>query len=316
MEVKPQVSFITISAAQAGQRIDNFLFSQLKSVPKSLIYRALRKGNVRANKKRCKPTYRIQAGDEIRIPPFRTSDKEAPKPSDSLLKLLAEATLHEDDNLLILNKPSGVAVHAGSGLANGVIEAMRVLRPELDNLQLAHRLDRDTSGCLILCKNRDALLAIHELLIKSAIQKTYFTLVKGLWPEDLKKVDAPLIKNEEQSGERVVKVANNGKKALTFFKVMSANQQASLLEVDLQTGRTHQIRVHTQHAGHPVAADDKYGDRSFNKVMRKHGLKRLFLHAARLRFTMPASDQLIEVSAKLPVDLDNVLETLNLKGEQ
>ncbi len=310
MTETPSVKMVQIDARHEGQRIDNFLITHLKGVPKSFIYRILRKGEVRVNKKRIKPEYRLNLGDNVRVPPVRVSEsvgKPAAKPSETLQQQIKDRILYEDSDLLIINKPAGLAVHGGSGISLGLIEVLRAMRPQDSGLELVHRLDRDTSGCLILAKKRGALKALHELLRNNQVEKIYLALVKGYWPKHLRLVDAPLLKNELRSGERIVTVDAQGKEALTEFKISQRLSNATLLEVKLLTGRTHQIRVHTTHAGYPIAGDDKYGDKDFNKQMRLKGCKRLFLHASRVSFTL--NDTLITVTAELEDDLKNYLKS-------
>lgn len=305
------VQFIDISADQAGQRIDNFLLTLEKGVPKSRIYRAIRKGEVRVNKGRIKQTYRIQQGDNIRIPPLRTSEKSAIETvSVSMTKQLNDSVLLEDDDLLVLNKPSGLAVHAGSNIQQGIIEALRIIRSELPFLELVHRLDRDTSGCLLLAKNRKTLLDLQQQMVEHDINKRYLTLLKGNCHEQEILVEQPLRKNIVTSGERMVKVDPEGKYAKTVFIAREKYPQAQLTEVVLYTGRTHQIRVHATHINHPLAGDDKYGQRAFNKQLKKFGLKRLFLHAWKLGIRHPSTGKKIEIEAPLPDALQNVLRKL------
>lgn len=313
MENSPttKVHYIQIDPEYADQRIDNFLTTYLKGVPKTRIYRILRKGEVRVNKKRAQPSYRLQAGDEIRIPPVRLADRpESEAPSKSVMSLLAERILFEDKNLLIINKPSGIPVHGGSGVKLGIIEALRAMYPKLPNLELVHRLDLGTSGCLILAKKRSILKELHEVLRNGEMHKKYLTLTKGHWRKDELRVDVPLQKNQMSSGERIVKVHEEGKAALTEFKPLKTFDDSMLLEVTLHTGRTHQIRVHAQYRGHPVAGDDKYGDREFNKLVKQKGLKRLFLHAHSLEFVLPATGQTIRVTAPLDADLEKFLDSM------
>ena len=313
----PKVRFVDISADHAGQRIDNYLLCHLKGVPKSLVYRIIRKGEVRVNKGRIKPEYRLKEGDMIRIPPVRVPEKkEAGKASDRVLQQIESRILFEDKRILILNKPSGLAVHGGSGLNYGVIEALRELRPNDKQLELVHRLDRDTSGCLIIAKKRSALRRLHEQLREGTMDKRYLTLLKGKWKGTNKWVDAPLLKNVIRSGERLVFVDPKGKDARTQFIPYCVSDEASLMSVKLDTGRTHQIRVHAQHLGFPIAGDDKYGDDEFNRQMKGVGLKRLFLHAYSLKFHLPDSDTgedtPIYIEAPLDEPLVNVLEKLNI----
>lgn len=302
---------IEVAAADEGQRIDNYLLTQLKGVPKSRIYRILRTGEVRVNSGRIKPTYRIKAGDAIRIPPIRMSEEEAPaRPGDRVLERVNAAILFEDKGLLVVNKPSGLAVHGGSGLSYGLIEALRALRPEAPFLELGHRLDRDTSGCIVIAKKRSVLRAFHELLREGGSDKRYLALLKGRWHGGERRVDAPLLKNVTQSGERMVKVSSEGKQALTIFRPLTVFKDATLVEAELITGRTHQVRVHAAHIGHPIAGDDKYGDETFNRRMAGVGLKRLFLHASAVSFTLPESGQVVSVSAPLGDELRDVLDRL------
>jgi len=314
--ITPAVQIIAISADEAGQRIDNFLRTQLKGVPKSMIYRILRKGEVRVNKKRIKPEYKLEAGDEIRIPPVRVAEREEESVSPKLAKVaaLSEAIIYEDDHILVLNKPSGTAVHGGSGLSFGVIEGLRALRPEARFLELVHRLDRDTSGILLVAKKRSALRSLHEQLREKGMQKDYLALVRGQWPSHVKSVRAPLLKNILQSGERVVKVSSEGKPSETLFKVEERYAFATLVKASPVTGRTHQIRVHTLHAGHPIAFDDRYGEESFDQQLSATGLNRLFLHAAALKFTHPGTGEVMRVEAPLDEKLKRCLAILRKQG--
>lgn len=311
----PSVKIIAISADEAGQRIDNFLRTQLKGVPKSMIYRILRKGEVRVNKKRIKPEYKLEAGDEVRIPPVRVAERDEAAVSPKLAKVasLADAILYEDEHILVMNKPSGTAVHGGSGLSFGVIEGLRALRPEARFLELVHRLDRDTSGILLVAKKRSALRSLHEQLREKGMQKDYLALVRGQWPSHLKVVQAPLLKNILQSGERVVRVNAEGKPSETRFKVEERYKDATLVKASPVTGRTHQIRVHTLHGGHPIAFDDRYGDRDFDRQLAGTGLNRLFLHAAALRFTHPSTGEVMRVEAPLDEQLKACLVKLRNK---
>lgn len=289
MKTQNQVQFIDISDDEAGQRIDNFLLAKLKGVPKSMIYRIIRKGEVRVNKGRIKPEYKLIAGDQVRVPPVRVAEREEAPVSAKLDKVsaLADCILYEDDAILVINKPSGTAVHGGSGLSFGVIEGLRALRPEARFLELVHRLDRDTSGILLVAKKRSALRALHEQLRLKQMQKDYLALVRGHWQSHTKVIQAPLLKNILQSGERVVRVSPEGKPSETRFKVEERFDNATLVKASPVTGRTHQIRVHTLHAGHPIAFDNRYGDKQFDSQLADTGLKRLFLHASALKFTHP-----------------------------
>lgn len=302
---------VEIGPQHEGQRIDNFLTVYLKGVPKSFIYRVLRRGEVRVNKGRAKPTYRLQVGDQVRIPPLRRSVPEAPPAAGpKLLRLIEEAVLYEDEGLLILNKPSGLAVHGGSGVSLGAIETLRAARPDAPFLELAHRLDRDTSGCLIIAKKRSTLRHVHKLLREEGMDKRYRALLKGAWRGGERRVSVALRKNILQSGERVVKVEAEGKPSETVFRPLRQWPIATLVEALPLTGRTHQIRVHAAHLGKPIAGDDKYGEEGFNRTMQGLGLRRLFLHAASLNFTT-ADGQSIAVNAPLDPALQQVLDALD-----
>ncbi len=307
-----RVEFVTVSPEQDGQRIDNFLLRHLKGVPKTLIYRILRKGEVRVNKGRIKPDYRVQAGDEIRIPPVRRSTEQKRPPSSRSVASLTDRILYEDERIIIINKPAGMAVHGGSGVSHGVIEAMRHWRQDLHYLELVHRLDRETSGCLILAKKRSALRQLHELLRESQVEKRYLALVKGPWPHGRQRVAIALRKNVLRSGERMVNVSEEGKTAISTFHPLAVGKQASLMEIHIETGRTHQIRVHAAHLGHPIAGDNKYGDKNFNHQMHELGLSRLFLHARSLAFTLEEPHKSIAVNAPLDNDLNQILDKLGL----
>lgn len=306
------VKLVTIAADEAGQRIDNFLRNQLKGVPKSMIYRIVRKGEVRVNKKRIKPEYKLQPGDEVRIPPVRIAERDEAPVSAKLDKVAAlnDCIIFEDDHLLVLNKPSGTAVHGGSGLSFGVIEGLRALRPEARFLELVHRLDRETSGVLLIAKKRSALRALHEQLRMKGMQKDYLALVRGQWQSHCKVVQAPLLKNILQSGERIVRVNAEGKPSETRFKVEERFEHATLVKASPVTGRTHQIRVHALHAGHPIAFDDRYGDRDFDAELKGTGLDRLFLHAAALRFEHPNTGETMRVEAPMDKKLRHCLDVL------
>jgi len=312
-DLKPQVYYIQVLPEWAGQRIDNFLLARLKGVPKTLIYRVLRKGEVRVNKGRIQPSYRVQDGDQIRVPPIRQNIPQAPGAGAAKIGYsLKEQILYEDDQLCIINKPSGLAVHGGSGLSFGVIEALRAMyqieAPYAD-LELVHRLDRDTSGCLIIAKRRSALRSLHEKLREGSMEKIYWALVQGQW-EGPTQVDAPLLKNQLQSGERMVRVDEQGQTAVTEFKILQRFKDCSLMEVRPITGRTHQIRVHAAYAGHPIAGDEKYGDTEFNKKMKVYGIARIFLHAYELRFQSLKGLGMLEVTAPLDKRLTETLANL------
>jgi 23S rRNA pseudouridine955/2504/2580 synthase len=305
------VRFVTISPEQAGQRIDNFLLRELKGVPRSVIYRILRKGEVRVNKGRIKAVYRLKAGDSIRIPPVRVApERQQAVVSDTNRERLQNAVIHEDRDLLVLDKPAGLAVHAGSGIRSGIIEMLRVMRPELEYLELVHRLDRETSGCLLLAKNREALTALHEQMQQHAFDKRYLALVAGPWHnEGDRTVNEPL-ERIQRGGERMVEISRGGKAAVSHMYPVSKYRDSTLLEIRIETGRTHQIRVHCASIEHPLAGDEKYGDRDFNARMKKLGLKRLFLHAHSLSFTHPRSGEPMHLSVPLGQELQQVLTLL------
>ena len=302
------VRFETVSADFAGQRIDNYLLRVLKGVPRSRIYRILRKGEVRVNKGRVKPEYRLVEGDELRIPPLRMAEREQGVISPGFLETLKSAIIFETDRFIVVNKPAGMAVHGGSGIRHGVIEALRFLRPDDKALELVHRLDRDTSGCLVIAKKRSALRRAHELLREGRVDKRYLALVRGHWDLGRKRLDLPLKTWSRQGGERTVAVDADGKSAVSIFRPVTMTRKASLLEVKIETGRTHQIRVHASYSGHPVAGDTKYGDEGFNQDMRRLGLNRMFLHASSIGF----DDDEMPLHVDCPLDeaLGNVLESL------
>jgi len=313
-ESQPNASSATqirVDADHQGQRIDNFLLTLLKGVPRSYVYRILRRGEVRVNKGRIKAAYRLQEGDMVRVPPVRVAEpKEQPRPHERVLQQLQDAVLYEDKRLLVLNKPAGIAVHGGSGLSYGVIEALRVLRPDEKQMELVHRLDRETSGCLLVAKRRSALRALHELLRTNQVDKSYVALLAGQWDRKRANVDAPLLKNTLQGGERVVRVDPEGKPALTRFRVLERLSDATLVEAKPVTGRTHQIRVHALHLGHPILGDAKYGDSQMNRACRERGLRRLFLHAASIRFRWPGEDKDQLIEAPLEPGLEQFLAEL------
>ncbi len=308
---KSAVTLRKVTADEAGQRIDNFLMRLFKTVPRSRVYRLVRKGEVRVNRKRVEAEYRIQEGDEVRLPPVRIdADNEPGRPSTSLLELIERAVIFQDKHLLVIDKPAGVAVHGGSGMSFGVIEALRASRPH-ETLELVHRLDRDTSGCLLVARDRATLTALHALIRNGGMHKTYLALVAGSWQLGTKRIDAPLATDNRQHGERHVRVAAAGKDSVSVFKpVQFLGPLATLMEVDIPTGRTHQIRVHASFAGHPLLGDDKYGDRERNAELRRHGLKRTFLHAQSVAFEWPGSGVPFHASAPLPSDLTAVLDAI------
>ena len=301
-----EVKWLTVDEESTGQRLDNFLIRHLKGVPKTHIYRIIRSGEVRVNKGRASADTRIETGDVVRLPPVRISDKVAekaarPAPGREFPLLL------EDDALMAIDKPSGVAVHGGSGVSFGVIEQLRQARPLAKLLELVHRLDRETSGILLVAKKRSALKHLQNQFRERETGKTYLALVQGSWPEKLKVIDSALHKFLLPDGERRVKVTSNedpdGMRSITLVKVAERLVGCTLLEVTIKTGRTHQIRVHLASEGHPIAGDDKYGDFEWNKALQKQGLKRMFLHAWRLQFTHPATDKRVELKSNLPSEL-------------
>ena len=297
-----------IDEAAAGQRIDNYLLRIAKGVPKSHVYRILRSGEVRVNGRRVQQTYRLQEGDEVRIPPIRIAEPThaAPAPAGKPLPVV-----YEDEALLVIDKPSGKAVHGGSGVSYGVIEQLRVQRPELRMLELAHRLDRETSGLLIVAKKRSALTALHDMMREGSVEKRYLTLVPGRWSNPLQHVKVPLHKYLTAEGERRVCVADEGKAAHSIVRLVRRWRDYSLLEVELKTGRTHQIRVHLAHLGFALCGDDKYGDFALNKRLEVEGLRRMFLHAAKLRFAHPLTGAPLAFDSPLPADLQTFLDRLD-----
>ncbi|MFO7648935.1 MULTISPECIES: RluA family pseudouridine synthase [Halomonas] len=302
------VQWVEVTEGQVGQRVDNFLMTRIKGAPRALIYRIVRKGEVRVNKKRVKADTRLALGDVVRIPPLRLSPREAVREvSDNLRNLLAGSVLVEGRDWLVINKPSGLAVHGGSGVKIGLIEALRQVREDLDFLELVHRLDRDTSGCLLLAKSRPALLALNASLKQHQMDKQYLALVAGRWPARRDFVAARLDRYELGNGERRVRVDPAGKVARTRFAVREAFARVTLVEAEPVTGRTHQIRVHAAHAGHPLLGDDKYGSRDSQKLSAELGLSRLFLHAAALTFPEPTSGRPVQIRAPLPEELETVL---------
>ncbi len=317
--VNRQVSYVEAQPGDDGQRLDNFLLRTLGAVPRSLVYRILRTGEVRVNGRRAKPSYRMVAGDRVRLPPLEGTrrdrdDTEAPKaPSKSLRDFVAAAVIHEDRDLIVINKPAGVAVHGGSGVSFGVIEALRAVHPQLKELELVHRLDRETSGCLLVAKRRAVLRDLHAQLRERTMDKRYLALVVGRWPFGAKTIDLPLKTNLKQGGERVVRVHSEGQQAVTTFKPIEQFRKiATLLDIALGTGRTHQIRVHAAHAGYPVAGDGKYGDRERDAKLQPYGLSRMFLHAASLTFRR--GEESFTVTAPLPPELESVLAALRKSG--
>ena len=307
MTIHDAPRFVTVDDFSVGQRLDNYLIKQLKGVPRSRIYRIIRKGEVRVNKGRKKADYKLKAEDLIRIPPIRTSTEKEIKPSQGLLKILENSVLYEDKGLLIINKIHGMAVHGGSGISVGIIEALKSQYKE--PIELVHRLDRSTSGCLLLAKKRSVLKSLHEQLVSHQLEKRYTALVKDIWSKKRHTIDAPIYQNSRYSV-----IDSKGKDSLSHFHPIKNFElgefNASLVEVSIETGRTHQIRVHAKFAGHPVAQDDKYGDAVFDQFMKKKGLNRLFLHAKTLTFTNPLTNEIQKVSAPLPADLEAFLKKL------
>ncbi len=311
----PAVKWLVVDEESSGQRLDNFLLRHLKGVPKTHVYRIIRSGEVRINKGRASADSRIETGDEVRVPPVRISDKvaekaERPAPAREFPPLL------EDDHLLAIDKPAGVAVHGGSGVSFGVIEQLRQARPQAKLLELVHRLDRETSGILLVAKKRSALKHLQDQFRERETGKTYLALVQGEWPARLKVIDQPLHKYLLPDGERRVKVTSaddpDGMRSITLVKVAQRLQGCTLLEVTIKTGRTHQIRVHLASHGHPIAGDDKYGDFEWNKALHKLGLKRMFLHAWRLQFNHPASGERVALQAELPPELQEHIADVQL----
>ena len=309
--LRARARHLSIADEQATQRLDNFLIRTLKGVPKSHVYRLVRTGQVRVNGRRAKPDYRLAAGDEIRIPPVRQSEPgPQTRPGSRQQAMLQAAILYEDTYLLVLNKPAGWAVHGGSGVSLGVIEALRAVRPGERYLELAHRLDRDTSGCLLVARKPAALRELHTALRLGQVDKRYLALLSGVWSGGTRRLRLALEKNVLQSGERMVKVAREGREAESVFRPLSRFPDATLMEVAILTGRTHQIRVHAAHLGHPVLGDEKYGDREANRHFRLLGLKRMFLHAASLSFSHPGTGMPLQVTAPLDPQLQMLLKRL------
>ena len=296
---RTEVTIVRVTDSHEGQRLDNFLFRELKGLPRTRVYRLIRRGEVRVNKKRCKPDLKLSSGDELRIPPVEVSiGAKIPRVSDALAKRLSDSVLYETEFLLVLNKPAGISVHGGSGVRLGLLDALRQIKLEWSDLELAHRLDRDTSGCLLLAKKSCNLKYLQNEFKLKRVQKRYLAFVHGSWPKGLVKVDAPLLKNEISSGERVVKVSPNGKEAETHFKILQTYSAATLMQVSPITGRTHQIRVHCQHAGHSIIGDQKYGPKGCSEALKS--IKTLCLHASSIEFSDSASNKLIKIEA--PVD--------------
>lgn len=311
---KESVTWADIDETSHGQRIDNFLLKRLKGVPKSHIYRILRSGEVRVNSRRVGAAHRLQTGDRVRIPPVRLSSRARPLPARS--EPMPVSVLFEDEALLVIDKPAGVAVHGGSGVSQGVIERLRAARPQARFLELVHRLDRETSGVLLLAKKRSALTALHEALREGQVDKRYLVLVLGRWRNENRVVTLPLHKFVTHAGERRVAVDEAGAQAKTVFRLERRFVGFSLLEAELKTGRTHQIRVHLSHLGFPIAGDDKYGDFAANKALAKRGLKRMFLHAAYVAFRHPLSGERLVIASPLPPELQDFVLSLEEQAQE
>jgi len=298
---------VTVDEFSIGQRLDNYLLKQLKGVPRSHIYRIIRKGEVRVNKGRKKAEYKLQPEDIVRIPPIKTASEKVVKLSENLIDVLNQSILYEDNGLMILNKHHGMAVHGGSNVSVGLIEALKTKYKQ--PIELVHRLDRSTSGCLILAKKRSVLKALHEQLVQHQMEKRYIALVKNSWSKKRHTIDAPIYQNSRYSV-----IDAKGKQAVSHFHPLKNFQKddfsASLVEVVIETGRTHQIRVHAKYADHPIAQDDKYGDQLFDKLMKEKGLNRLFLHAKSITFTNPTTNEIQKVVAPLPIELEDFLNKL------
>jgi 23S rRNA pseudouridine955/2504/2580 synthase len=307
-----QVSFLTVDEEHAERRLDNFLIGHFGTLPKTRIYQMIRKGEVRVNKGRIKQNYRLQTGDMVRIPPVHIIPRKTPcTVPDGLSELIRNSIIYEDEYLIAINKPSNIAVHIGSSVQFGVIEILRAQRPEAHFLELVHRLDRATSGCLLIAKDHKTLRAMHDILKNGEVKKMYLALLKGQLLNTLQTVDLSLSKTGKASGDKKVRVDKAGKQALTHFHLLERFNVASLCRVELMTGRTHQIRVHAAAIDHPLAGDDKYGDWEFNRTMKKSGLKRLFLHAETLSFEMPSTGKQINLTAQLPDELQQCLDKLS-----
>jgi len=305
----PKVQLVEITEDMCDQRLDNFLIARLKGVPKSRIYRIVRKGEVRVNKGRVDVNYRLLAGDVVRIPPVRVAEKtEEMFVGQNLKDALENDILFEDDGFLVLNKPAGFAVHGGSGLSSGIIEGLRQIRPDAKFLELVHRLDRDTSGCLLIAKKRSVLKLLHEFFRDDQVQKTYLALLAGQWARKKLVVTAPLLKNVSKGGERMVVVSQSGKEAETLFRRIKTFNDATLVEASPKTGRTHQIRVHAAFLGHPIVGDDRYGSDELNRKFKARGYKRMFLHAQQVTFKHPITGDSLTIVAPLPRQLEALLK--------
>lgn len=313
--VQQQVLWVTVDEDNQGQRLDNFLLAQLRGVPKGIIYRIIRKGEVRVNKGRVKPDRRLVAGDQVRIPPVARKEKaHRPEPGSRVQRVVEAAVVFEDDSMLVVNKPSGIAVHGGSGLSFGLIEVLRSARPDARFLELVHRLDRDTSGLVMVAKKRSTLRYLQDELRHRRINKQYHALVAGNWPAKLRRVDEPLLRYEMPNGERRVKVDDTGKASLTIFRCLARYKGYSLVEAMPVTGRTHQIRIHSMCAGHPIAGDDKYMDDVSLKAFRATGGQRLMLHARALELALPVSGEVVRLEAPYDDAFSHVLSRLEVRA--
>ena len=304
-----KVQLLRIQQAHNGQRVDNFLMREMRGVPRSRIYRLIRRGEVRINKKRCKPEKKLQVGDQLRIPPYTgTESREVAKLNPGLRDFLLDNILYEDEQVLVINKPSGLAVHGGSGIRLGLIEALRQIKPDWKQLELAHRIDRDTSGCVVVCKNSICLKHIQREFKAKTINKTYLALVHGSWPKEIKAVDAPLEKSEVKEGEKVVRVNESGKPSYTAFTPKEYFDGATLMEARPETGRTHQIRVHCQHAGHAILGDERYTQ--LHAAPQFRSLKNLCLHAWKIEFSLPERAEKVSGEAPLEEQLEGFIRSL------
>lgn len=312
---KKTVAWLEVDESGAQQRIDNFLVKHLKGVPKSHIYRILRSGEIRVNSRRVDSGYRLRLGDRLRIPPVRTARRPDRAAAEPVAPLLSGRILYEDDSLLVVDKPAGMAVHGGSGVSLGLVEQLRLERPDAKFIELAHRLDRETSGVLLLAKKRSALTAVHRAMREGAVEKRYLALVKGGWRDKKRNARFPLHKYVTSGGERRVSVHEDGRPAHTVFFLRQSWPDFSLLEAELKTGRTHQIRVHLAHLGFPIAGDAKYGDFAWNRALQKLGLKRMFLHARELILNHPSSGGRLVLEAPLPEDLHRFLAGLGRRDQ-
>ncbi len=310
------VKRIEVTEEDEGQRVDNFLMRHLRKVPRTLIYRIIRKGEVRVNKGRVKVSTRLKAGDVVRIPPVKMPDKIEVNESDipyAQLKRIESSILFEDNDLIVMNKPSGVAVHGGGGVNWGLIEVVRLLRPLAKRLELVHRIDRDTSGCLLIAKKASVLKALHAQIRDNKFDKRYLAIVTGTWPKKVQKVELPLLKTHLKEGGWHVSVSKSGKEAVSFFRLKQSLQGCELMSVKLKTGRTHQIRVHALAQGCALLGDDRYGDRALNKQFRSMGMKRLALHAQFLGFTHPVTEEKVLFEAPLPSDFKKIMDVLKIR---